>query len=206
MRTPEFLYFDLGMVLVTFSVDRMLDQMSAASGVPRARVQEVVFEQKLQFAYETGKITTAEFYQRFCEETGSACPETELVQAASDIFELNTPMVPLVASLRAAGFRMGLLSNTCQSHWFLCRDRWRFLRECFEILTLSYEVGDVKPHRAIFQRGAELAGVAPESVYFVDDTPGHVEGARAVGFDAHVFQSHRQVAVDLWQRGLRFNY
>lgn len=206
MSTPEFVYFDLGMVLVNFSVERMLDQMAAASGLAPERVREVVFERHLQLAYETGQITTDAFYQRFCEETGTCCPQTELVCAASDIFELNRPMVPLVGSLRAAGYRLGILSNTCESHWQLCYDRWRMLRECFQVYALSYEIGAVKPHRAIFERAAALAGVAPQGIYYVDDIAGHVEGARAAGYDAHVFQSHRQVALDLWRRGLRFNY
>ncbi len=35
---PKFLYFDLGMVLVNFSVERMLQQIGAVAGISADRV------------------------------------------------------------------------------------------------------------------------------------------------------------------------
>ena len=53
---------------------------------------------------------------------------------------------------------------------------------------------------------APLPRIWGRVIFFVDDVPGHVEGARAAGFDAIVYHSARQVADALRERGVRFNY
>ena len=64
----------------------------------------------------------------------------------------------------------------------------------------------MKPDRAIYTAAAELAGCRPEEVFFVDDLPENVVGARAAGFDAEVFTDVRTLVGDLRRRGVRFNY
>ena len=51
-----------------------------------------------------------------------------------------------------------------------------------------------------------LAGVAPQDIFFTDDIPGHVEGARRAGFDAVQYTTTPQLVNDLHDRGVRFNY
>ena len=86
------------------------------------------------------------------------------------------------------------------------RRRYRILTTLFDVAALSFEIRAVKPERAIFLAAAELAGCDPEEIFFVDDTPGHVEGARAAGYDAVAFLSPPQLAAELRRRGARFNY
>jgi len=205
-KTPQFLYFDLGRVLLDFDVERMLRQIGAVAGLAPQRVREVIFDTGLLFQAESGALGTQEFYEAFCDRTGTQPERTALERAAGDIFELKTSVVPVVAQLRAAGHRMGVLSNTCACHWEHCVRRFRILTVLFDVTALSYQIGHVKPDRAIFLAAAELAGTPPASVFFVDDTPGHVEGARAAGFDAVSFTSTPQLVADLRARGVQFNY
>jgi len=204
--TPKFLYFDLGRVLLDFDVGRMTRQMGLAAGVPADVVAAVVFGGDLQRRYELGRISSEGFYEEFCQAADTRVDWAVLETAACDIFEINTPMLPVVAQLRSARYSLGLLSNTCECHWRYCRNRYRFLEYLFDTAALSYEIGAVKPEAAIFEAAARLAGYAPEEIFFVDDMPGHVEGARAAGIDAVVYQSARQVADELRRRGVRFNY
>src|SRR3990172_7140414 len=69
---PRFLYFDLGKVLIDFSVERMLRQMAAASGISVEDVQKAIFEDGLQRAVETGRMCGGEFYEAFRQKTGTA--------------------------------------------------------------------------------------------------------------------------------------
>ena len=202
----EFIYFDLGMVLAKFSVERMLRQVGMVAGIEPALVREVLFGSHLHERYEVGQLSTQEYYEAFCEAIQKRPPCDSLVHAASDIFELNTSMIAVVAQLRAAGYRLGILSNTCEAHWQFCYQRYRILRECFDIYALSYEIEAAKPQPAIFRRAAELAGVAPEKIFFTDDIAGHVAGACAAGFDAVQYLSTPQVVAALHDRGVRFNY
>jgi putative hydrolase of the HAD superfamily len=206
MNPPNFLFFDLGKVLLRFDVDVMCRQMGDVAGIDPPRVYQVLLEHPLQSEYERGRITTREFYEAFCRDTGTRPDFDALLRAGSDIFDLNTSMIPVVVQLYRTGHRMGVLSNTCESHWEHCLQRFRVLGEMFEVYALSYRIGAAKPEAAIFQAAANLAGVAPEEIFFTDDLAGHVAGARAAGFDAVQYTSTPQLAADLRARGVRFNY
>jgi FMN phosphatase YigB (HAD superfamily) len=206
MTPPKFFYFDLGMVLLYFDVGVMCRQMGDVAGIDPARVYQVLLEHPLQKEYERGRITTREFFEAFCQETGTRPDLGALISAGSDIFELNAGMIPVVAQLYRTGYRMGLLSNTCESHWEHCLRRFRLLGELFEVYALSYRIGAAKPEAAIFEAAVKLAGAAPQEVFFTDDLAGHVSGARAVGLDAVQFVSTPQLVADLRARGVRFNY
>lgn len=206
--TPKFLYFDLGKVLVVFDVGRMYRQIGEAAAIDPARVREVLFEGGLQREYELGEISDQEFYEAFLKATatGTRPDPHAFVLAASDIFELNVAILPLVAHLERAGHRLGILSNTCRSHWEHCVGRFRILAESFPVCALSYRIHAAKPDRAMFQAAAELAGVRPEEIFFTDDIAGHVAGARAAGFDAVEYTSTPELAAELRNRGLEFDY
>ncbi len=202
----QFLYFDLGKVLVDFSVDQMLRQMASVADISTQRVHEAIFSGGLMLEHERGKLSSREFYEAFCTATHTRCDFDRLAAAAAAIFTLNLPMLPLAAQLRQAGYPMGILSNTCETHWPYCRDHYRIVAEGFQVYALSYRIKAIKPEAAIFHAAAELAGCRPEEIFFVDDVAGHVAGARAAGFDAVQFTSAEALAAELRRRGLRFNY
>ena len=116
----RFLYFDLGIVLVHFTVEKMLRQMADVAGILPEQVQAVVFDGRLQHEYELGRISTRDYYERFCQKSGTRPPPDELLRAANEIFSLNVPMVAVAAQLQQAGWPLGILSNTCECHWEYC--------------------------------------------------------------------------------------
>ena len=176
MQQPEFIYFDLGKVLLDFSVERMTRQLAEVAGITPQRVMQVVFESDLQRRYESGQVSSREFYEMFCRETATQPDYQALARAGSDIFTLRAEMLPLIAQLQQAGRRLGILSNTCEIHWEYCLGRFRILTDVFQVHALSYRLGVCKPDAAIFQAAAELAGVEPRAIFFVDDLPQHVAG------------------------------
>jgi HAD superfamily hydrolase (TIGR01509 family) len=80
------------------------------------------------------------------------------------------------------------------------------LRDFFSVYALSFEIRAAKPDKAIFCQAAELAGCQPEEIFYTDDMPGHVAGAKSVGLDAVVYQSTPQIVAELRKRGVEFNY
>ena len=115
--------------------------------------------------------------------------------------------MPLVAELQRAGHRLGILSNTNEMHLaHVSGGRYGIIPGLFERTALSFEVGALKPDRAIFTAAAEMAGVAPAEIFFVDDRPENVQGARTVGFDAVQYTTPPALAAELRKRGLKFNY
>ena len=132
-----------------------------------------IFDADLLRQFEFGRLSAAEFYEAFCKAIGRR-PDFAAVAATSEIFSLNLPMLPLVTQLQQAGYRMGILSNTCALHWDYCLGQYRIVAEGFSVYALSFRIGEVKPEAAIFHAAAELAGVRPDEIFYVDDMPQHV--------------------------------
>jgi FMN phosphatase YigB (HAD superfamily) len=203
----RFIYFDFGNVLFHFDHHLGARQMAAVAGISEEKAWEVVFAGDLEHRYESGKVTSEEFYEHFCQETSSRPDRKELMHAAGAIFELNTPIVPVIAHLQSAGYRTGVLSNTCECHWDYCASgRYALLPGAFEQLILSWEVQSMKPEPEIYRAAIEAAGVPADEIFFVDDRHENVDGALAVGIDAVLFESVPKCVAELKRRGLQFNY
>ena len=205
---PKFLYFDLGNVLLNFDHRLACRQMGEVAGVPEQVVWDVVFEGDLEERYESGQVDDRGFYEAFCSQTGSRPDYNALLRAGSEIFRANGPILPIVSHLDAAGYPMGILSNTCPGHWSYCRapGRYHWLHDCFDVFALSYQIGVCKPDPKIFRAAAELASVRPQDIFYVDDIAGHVSAAQAAGFDAVQYTTPARLAADLRERGVQFNY
>lgn len=202
----DFLYFDLGKVLIDFSYDIGARRLAALTGLPTPRLLATIFGGDNQIAYETGLIDTSEFARRVNRELQLDLPEELLVSAASEIFWPNWQIIPLVAALARAGWPLGILSNTCRAHWEYVTRNYHFLQHLFGPVILSYEVQAMKPAAAIYDAAARLAEVPPERIFFVDDRSENVAGALAYGFQAVLYQSAQQTAGDLRRLGVNFNY
>jgi putative hydrolase of the HAD superfamily len=204
---PAFFYFDLGNVLLHFDHRLAARQMAEVAGLDVEQVWRLVFEGDLLRQVECGAITDRQFYDRFCEATGTRADYDRLQYAGSAIFTLNAPMVPLVGHLRDAGHRLGILSNTSESHWnFVSRGRYGLIPNAFEQVVLSYEAGAMKPDAVIYRLAAERAGVAPEQIFFTDDREENIAGAKEAGFDAVLYTDTRGLAQELRRRGARCNF
>lgn len=203
----KFLYFDLGNVLLLFDHHKATRQMAEVAGVPEKTVWSAIFETDLNRRYELGNVTSRDFYEEFCEKTGTRADYDALALAGSAMFEVNLSARAVLAAVVAAGFRVGLLSNTNEMHWNYFTDgRYGMIPGAFEVCVLSYQVHAMKPGPAIYLKAAEMAGVEPQEIFYVDDIAGHVEGARAVGFDAVQYTTTAKLVDDLHERGVRFNY
>lgn len=207
LATPEFLYFDLGNVLLTFDHRVACQQVAALTGLAADRVWDLIFTSQLQARYEQGEVSSREFYDEFCAAAGVRPDYAALHLANAAIFQLNLPVVSLVSHLHSAGYRLGILSNTCESHWgYVSEGRFRIIRELFPIQVLSHVERCSKPGAGIYTRATELAGVAPERIFFVDDRQENVDGALRAGWDAVLFEGTVSLGAALRKRGLTFNY
>ena len=200
---PEFVFLDLGNVLFAFDRDRAFRQMAEVSGATPREVEAAVMGAGLQAALEAGRIDWPEFHADFSRRTGTTSDPAALARAASDMFSLRADMLPVIAALERIGMPFGILSNTCGIHWdHLVAGGWAPLTGAVSRVVLSHEVGAAKPDRRIFDAAAAAAGVAADRIFFTDDLPEHVAGARAAGWDAELFSSAAGLITALVARGL----
>ncbi len=199
----EFLYFDLGNVLLRFSHQLMCQQIATVLGAQTEQIRALLFDDGWLVELETGRVSGELLHQRLCQQFQSQATLPDLGRAASDIFQLNYSIVPLVTTLADLGYPLGILSNTSRLHWeWVLARPYAFVSELFGHHVLSFEVGAMKPSPWIYQAAAEAAGVAPEKIFYTDDIPKNVEGAKAAGFDAVLYTETPELIAQLQQRGI----
>jgi glucose-1-phosphatase len=204
---PRFLYFDMGNVLLPFSHQRMAEQMARVAGTQPQTAWRILFEDGLHWAYERGEFSRAQFYSRFCEAAKVPLADLEALDTAgNDIFELNAPIIGLVGKLRAAGYPLGVLSNTSASHWAHCTSRFGALTTVFDVHALSYQFHAMKPAAEVYAAAEKLAGVPANRIFFTDDRPENVAAATTAGWDAVLYESVSQLNEALRHRGVILNY
>jgi epoxide hydrolase-like predicted phosphatase len=124
---------------------------------------------------ETGELSREAFEPRFAALVGVA-PE-RLIERLFGGIGPDEAMIGAVRAARAAGLRTALLSNSWSVHDY---DRG-MLEELFDTWVISGEVGLRKPDPAIYALAADRMELPPEAIAFVDDLPGNLKPARALG-------------------------
>jgi len=133
---------------------------------------------------ETGRISAAEFerllaaelLERTPAQPGAADRAAGMLTRMFSGMRVESSMIDVVRTVRAAGVRTGLLSNS----WGLDyeRDGWDAL---FDAVVISGEVGLRKPDPAIYALASERLGLPCEQIVFIDDLRPNVQAAAAAG-------------------------
>ena len=173
------LLVDFGGVLTT-DVFASFREFCEAEGLRpdavRERFRQDPLARELLTGLETGRISEPAFEQRF-----AAVLEVERSEGLIDrLFAGMQPdeaMVAVVRAARNAGIRTGLISNSWGNGRY---DREQFTG-LFDGVVISGEVGIRKPDPRIYELGAEAVELPPEACVFVDDLPGNLKPARALG-------------------------
>lgn len=93
---------------------------------------------------------------------------------------LRTELVDYVRRIRAAGISTGIITNNVVEF----SEHWRAMlpvEELFDLVVDSSEVGIRKPNPAIFQHALAARSLTADQVLFLDDFPGNVVAAEALG-------------------------
>jgi putative hydrolase of the HAD superfamily len=172
------LLVDYGGVL-TSDVFASFQAFCAAEGLPPDTVRTAFREDPeargLLAELETGTLAEAAFEPRFAALLGVA--PAGLIRRLFGGMEPDAAMIGAVRAARAAGLRTGLVSNSWTADDY---DR-PLLAELFDAVVISAEVGLRKPDPAIYELAAERMELPPAAIAFVDDLPGNLKPARALG-------------------------
>ena len=193
------LFFDLGNVLIFFSSDKMFNQLAECTKIPVAALREEFLSNNLVLQkYETGRLTTDEFYRLLLAKSPHSFSFREMIHALSDIFTPNRELWPVVEQLKAQGSRLVLISNTNECHFNYAYSHYSILK-LFDHFVLSYEVGANKPNPLIFEKALlEAQG----RTFYTDDIPAFIDAGRAAGLDAEIYTDVPTLQKHLIARGL----
>ena len=105
-------------------------------------------------------------------------------------------MVERTRVLRARGYRTGVVTNNVKEYGAA----WRGMvpvDELFDVIIDSSMVGVRKPDPRIFHLALDaLGGLSPERAAFLDDVPGNVAAAQALGIHGVIVGEDRLAAMD----------
>ncbi len=127
--------------------------------------------------------------------------EEELIRAFRQHWPEMVPhayddSVAVLERLVAAGHDVTMLTNFAADTFAEARARYPFLGLARGV-TVSGEVGVLKPDAAIYRIHAERFGLTPAATLFIDDSAKNVEGARAAGWQALLFSDAETLERDL---------
>ena len=109
--------------------------------------------------------------------------------------------VTVMEELIDAGHDVTMLTNFAADTFAEARTRFPFLNRPRGV-TVSGEVGLIKPDRAIYERHAQAFGLEPAATLFIDDSRKNVDGARAAGWQAVLFTDAAALKSDLKSFGI----
>lgn len=199
----EYVFFDLGNVLVHFDVAIACRNIASLVEREERQVFEAMYGSGLELAYERGEMDDETLAEGVRRALGVSCATDDLMRSMSDMFAPNESLLPVIAALDAADIPAGILSNTCAAHWqWILSRRWSVTHAWFRDAVLSYEIMRMKPEPEIYEAAAAVAGVPPESIFFTDDRPENVAGARRAGWRAELFVDAPRLMKDLAKAGL----
>lgn len=192
--------FDLGNVLIRVDHGRFCRRLAEAAGLPSQEVYAVVFNSRLEPDYDTGRLSSWEFYRAVCRRLGINLPFPRFCEWWQNIFDPMEGMDQVVEAL-AGRYPLYLASNTNDLHFSYIYRRFPLVHRLTGFV-LSYRVGSRKPDAAFYQALIRSIGRPPEQILFVDDKAPFVEAARTQGLSAWQFASPQDFVRRLRQYGL----
>jgi epoxide hydrolase-like predicted phosphatase len=175
---PTGLLMDWGGVLTTnvfasFEAFCVREALAADAVLMAFRADPIARD--LLVGLEVGTLPEAEFSKRFADllgVDGDGLIERLMAETRADM-----AMVAAVRRARHHGIVTGLISNS----WGVDRYNSDTLRELFDGVVISGTVGIRKPALEIYEMGAAAVHLPPAECVYVDDLPGNLKPARALG-------------------------
>lgn len=194
--------FDFGMVISSFELRTLVRNISTFTGRPVEELPPVL--EKIRAAaidYETGLLTTDEFFRTVLQRTGLSMTREQFRLAYNTIFKPIPENRELIRRLKPH-YKLGLLSNTSEWH-FQHAIRTTDVFPLFDAVTLSYEVRALKPAEALYRDILAKLRSAPEECVYIDDIEVNVKAAERIGMHGIHYHSPGQLLLSLRALGVQ---
>ena len=187
MKNIRHIILDFGGVIINIDYKKteqaFVDLGIADFGARYSQLQQTDLFDK----FETGHYTQEVFIDGLKGFTGKDISETQIV-AAWNAMLLDIPLRRLqILQQLQLHYDMFLLSNTNIIHEeafnkiLKTQCGFNSMGVFFDKVYYSHRVGLRKPDKAIFQLILDENSLNPEKTLFIDDSPQHIDGARALG-------------------------
>jgi len=173
--------FDIGKVLLEFDYGIFVRRMAPRTQMDVPALEVFLNQSPLLAEYESGQLTSSEFFAIVQKETAFDGSEAEFASYFEDIFSPIKEIIALHATFAAGGLPTYTLSNTNEMavrHISRAYEFWpRFTGHI-----LSHEVGALKPDPKIYETFERTTGCTGPEILYLDDLPENIATAQSRGW------------------------
>lgn len=193
--------FDLGKVLVDFDYGIAVRRIAARTDMSALKLGLSAFTSPLMIGYETGELTTQQFYEGVRAATGYRGGPEEFGESFGDIFWEIKPMIQLHAALRQRGFPTYVFSNTNELAITSVRRNFPFYAG-FDGYVLSYEQKVMKPDARLYEVIEAKSGHRGAEVLYLDDRAENIAAGAERGWQVILHESPEKTRAAIEKLGL----
>jgi epoxide hydrolase-like predicted phosphatase len=191
----EAVFFDLGGVIVRTEFQTPRQHLAERLGLDYEDLVKVIFDSDTAQRASLGEIKEEEHWSVVARRF--KCKPADIPALRDEFFGgdiVDHELIEFIRSLRPR-FKTGVISNAWSGlRNYMIKNKFE---DAFDSITISAEVGTVKPEARIYELALKTAGVKPEAAVFVDDFEQNIEGARAVGMAAVHFRDPAKAVAEL---------
>lgn len=197
----EAIIFDFGNVIYRFDRKTFLSHLATHTERSPEELYKLLYESDIPRRYETGLISSDEFFHLTCAKWGISLPRDAFIEAFNDMFVPVPGMAELIGGL-SKDYRLGLLSNTNECHFEHTISKASVF-EHFESVTLSYRVGVMKPGAGIYRDALSKLKLPPWRCVYVDDVRDYAAAASKIGMKGIHFTTRESLIESLRRLGVK---
>ncbi len=200
----EAIIFDLGGVILNLNYQLTIEAFKSLGIEDFDKMYSQAKQNDLFDRFEIGQISSQYFINSLLPFLPNGTSPNKVVNAWNAmILDFPQERLRLIEKLGESK-RLFLLSNTNEIHLqavkqSLAKTTDKSLESYFEETYVSHEMNMRKPNKEIFEKVCSNNKLDPSKTLFIDDTIGHIEGAKKIGLMTHHL-TNGQTIEDLFKR------
>lgn len=193
--------FDFGNVINFFNNKIFLEKMSKYTRKNTRQLYEFIYKNSgLPKKYETGLISTDEFFTELVKLCSLSITKGEFIKIFTKIFTPNEEIISLIKKLKQK-YKIGLLSNTNElAYEYEIKQNEVF--PLFDAVSLSYKIKAMKPDKYIYMDIVNKLKAKPRECIYIDDIKSNVDAAAKCGLCGIHYNSHQKLINTLKKLGI----
>jgi len=188
-------FFDIGGVILRTEYQAPREHLAERLNLTYEDVYKAVFESETSRKASLGTVSEDEHWSAVTRKLGRPPAEAKAIRDeffAGDMIDRS--LLDFIRSLRPR-YTTGVISNAWPDlRAYIAENKFE---DAFDSLTISADVGVMKPQPKIYQLALEQAKVRADEAIFVDDMPANIEAANRLGMRGILFRDPHETLAEL---------
>ena len=197
MGLVQAVIFDFGGVLMRTGDPAGRREWEARLGLSAGMLEHAIHGSDLWVKTQSGLVSPNDYWAQTAATLGAA--ESDIPLLRHDYFRddhLDPGLMSFIATLRQAGYKVGLLSNDALTLETKLRDELA-IYDAFDAVVISAQIGVMKPDERAYLAMTQALGVTPTEAVFIDDNAANIDGASRAGLWAIRYEAGMDVQAAL---------